>query len=578
MLFRSSLDKKAKEIFEIKLETILRPRIINVNNLVKSLHENKILQDFLVSKDLKRITDLEDIFLAVVNSNHTIMKARFIDKNGMEIVRVDRNNENENGYIVQRDKLQNRSDKDYFKILANSKDETIWHSKFDLENENENIDSSSSGTVKVALPIFNDNKFSGIVIINLFTANLFKSIGTSSSFEHYIIDKNKNFILHPKNEFSFNEYKHIYRDIKADFPDGFEQEGIYTASLNHILKNEDEAIMILKTKTNYQKELIDSKLNTAIIVLGLTVLLSLFMAIIVSRRPIQLQKALLKAHEKLNQFTSIIDKFVITSTTKVDSTILNVSDAFEKSSGYAKEELLGQKMSIIKHPKQDKTLIKSLWDTILSGKVWTGELLNRKKNGENYWLEQYIIPTINEENGKIETFVSVGIDITAKKEIEKLASIDKLTGIYNRRLLDEFLEIEMEVAKRYKEDLSIILLDIDYFKKINDTFGHDKGDLVIKKISSLIQKNIRNTDICARWGGEEFLILASNSDLSGAVKLANNLKDLIENSDFEINNKVTVSIGVSSMNKYLAQESLLKLVDNALYKAKEKGRNRVEIA
>lgn len=72
-------------------------------------------------------------------------------------------------------------------------------------------------------------------------------------------------------------------------------------------------------------------------------------------------------------------------------------------------------MSIIKHPKQDKTLIKSLWDTILSGKVWTGELLNRKKDGENYWLEQYIIPTINEENGKIETFVSVGIDITAKK-------------------------------------------------------------------------------------------------------------------------------------------------------------------
>ena len=86
---------------------------------------------------------------------------------------------------------------------------------------------------------------------------------------------------------------------------------------------------------------------------------------------------------------------------------------------YSKEELIGQKMSIIKHPKQDKTLIKSLWDTILSGKVWTGELLNRKKDGENYWLEQYIIPTINEESGKIETFVSVGIDITAKKEIEK---------------------------------------------------------------------------------------------------------------------------------------------------------------
>lgn len=103
---KTSLDKKAKEIFEIKLETILKPRITNVDNLVKSLHENKILEDFLVSKDFKKINDLEDIFLAVVNSNTNIMKARFIDKNGMEIVRIDRNNENENAFIIEKDKLQ----------------------------------------------------------------------------------------------------------------------------------------------------------------------------------------------------------------------------------------------------------------------------------------------------------------------------------------------------------------------------------------------------------------------------------------------------------------------------------------
>lgn len=162
--------------------------------------------------------------------------------------------------------------------------------------------------------------------------------------------------------------------------------------------------------------------------------------------------------------------------------------------------------------------------------------------------------------------------------LKDLSQTDALSGLYNRRYMNKRFEEEIMKHQRYGTAFSVLLLDIDYFKKINDTFGHDKGDLVIKKISSLIQKNIRNTDICARWGGEEFLILASNSDLMGAVKLANNLKDLIENSDFEINNKVTVSIGVSSMNKHLEEESLLKLVDNALYKAKEKGRNRVEIA
>ena len=162
--------------------------------------------------------------------------------------------------------------------------------------------------------------------------------------------------------------------------------------------------------------------------------------------------------------------------------------------------------------------------------------------------------------------------------LKDLSQTDALSGLYNRRYMNKKLEEEIMKYKRYKIPFSVLLLDIDYFKKINDTYGHDKGDLVIKTISSLMQKHIRNTDICARWGGEEFLILASNSDLEGATKLANNLKKLVESSEFEINHNITVSIGVSSMNTHLEQETLLKLVDNALYKAKEKGRNRVEIA
>lgn len=194
--------------------------------------------------------------------------------------------------------------------------------------------------------------------------------------------------------------------------------------------------------------------------------------------------------------------------------------------------------------------------------------------------------TISNQKNIISALVILSIIIIAlglnglrlNRLLKDLSQTDALSGLYNRRYMNKRLEEEIMKYQRYGTAFSVLLLDIDYFKKINDTFGHDKGDLVIKKISSLMQKHIRNTDICARWGGEEFLILASNSDLTGAIKLANNLKELIENSDFEINNKVTVSIGVSSMNKYLAQESLLKLVDNALYKAKEKGRNRVEIA
>ena len=138
------------------------------------------------------------------------------------------------------------------------------------------------------------------------------------------------------------------------------------------------------------------------------------------------------------------------------------------------------------------------------------------------------------------------------------------------------LEEEISKYKRYKIPFSILLIDIDFFKKINDSYGHDKGDFVIKQISNLMQNNIRNTDICARWGGEEFLILAPNSDLKAALTLANNLKELIEKTNFDIKDCVTVSIGISTFNENLNQENLLKLADDALYKAKEKGRNKIE--
>jgi predicted signal transduction protein with EAL and GGDEF domain len=160
-----------------------------------------------------------------------------------------------------------------------------------------------------------------------------------------------------------------------------------------------------------------------------------------------------------------------------------------------KKNYLEKKISIIKDPQRDKQIIKELWDTILEQKTWTGIIKNKKKNGEEFWLEQTIIPKINEENKNIENFLSISVDITAKKELEKMAQIDKLTNIYNRRMLDDFLRIEVDIADRHNEDLSLIIIDIDYFKTVNDTFGHLMGDYILTQISKIILENIRNSDI-----------------------------------------------------------------------------------
>lgn len=568
------LDRKAQEIFIIKNETILKPTIENIDNIAKSLATNQIIKDFSTNKNLHKKEDLEILFLAIANSNNMIMQARLIDKNGQEIIRVDRNKESQEAFLVDKSSLQDKSQRDYFKILSTSPKDTIWHSKLNLNIENDKVEIPYKPTFRVAIPLFEEDKFTGIVIINVLMDNLLKAISTSSVFEHYIIDKDNNYILHPNNEFSFNKYKNITRNLKDDFENGLNTKGIYVYPLKDILKNDDNAIMILKTKKNYHKELLTEKFDTAIIVLFLTVALSLLMALVVSKTPTKLQEKLLKAYEKLDEFTSILNKYVITAKTKPDSTIVEVSDAFEKVSGYSKDELIGKSISIIKHPEQDRTIIKDLWKNISNKRVWVGNIKNRKKSGEEYWLEQTIIPKLDEDKKNIENFLSISVDITAKMELEKIASIDKLTDIYNRRMLDQFLQVEIEIASRHNEDLSLMVIDIDYFKKVNDNYGHLVGDMVLSQLAKIISDNLRNSDIFGRYGGEEFLIICPKTTKENTLVLAEKLRTIVKTSEFDEVGYKTVSIGISDFQKDDTIESLFKKADEALYEAKNSGRDK----
>jgi diguanylate cyclase (GGDEF)-like protein/PAS domain S-box-containing protein len=572
---QKELDRKAKEISEIKINTILKPTIDNMDNIVKSLSNNKIIRDYITSNNSYKKEELEQIFFAITSSNNIIMQARLLDKNGQEVIRAER--KDKDVFLVDTKDLQNKAQREYFKILSSSKNEDIWYSKLDLNMEHGKIEVPYKPTLRVAIPIIQNNEFAGAVIVNILMNNLFEAIGTSSSFDHYIIDKDQNYILHKNNNLSFNKYKNIKKDIKDDFPDGLNSTGVYLYPLKDIFKNDDNPIMIFKTKQDYKKDLMLEKINTAIFVFLLTVILSLFMALLASKTPSRLQEKLLRAHEKLNEFTLIIDKYVITATTKADSTIIHVSSAFEKSSGYSKEELIGKPMAIIKNKTRDKDVIQDLWSTILNGKTWIGEIKNKNKNGEEYWLEQHIIPKMNFHDNCIENFVSVGIDITTKKEIEKIASTDKLTGIYNRRMLDEILQIEIEVAQRHERDLSLIIIDIDYFKNINDNYGHLIGDETLKRMSTIISENIRASDIFGRYGGEEFLIICTQTNKDNAYILAEKIRSIIEKYNFNKIGTKTISLGISSFEKNDTIETLFKKADKALYSAKESGRNKTII-
>ncbi|WP_415926613.1 GGDEF domain-containing protein [Lebetimonas sp. JS170] len=162
-----------------------------------------------------------------------------------------------------------------------------------------------------------------------------------------------------------------------------------------------------------------------------------------------------------------------------------------------------------------------------------------------------------------------------KNKLEIIATHDKLiTEIYNRLEMNKRLIEEIERAKRYKTPLSIIYFDIDYFKQVNDIYGHEKGDEVLKEISKLIKENIRKTDIFGRWGGEEFLIILPSTKAKEAVKISEKLRKIIQEHNFDGLN-VTISFGIAELKENDDNISIVNRADRALYKAKEKGRNIV---
>ena len=169
-----------------------------------------------------------------------------------------------------------------------------------------------------------------------------------------------------------------------------------------------------------------------------------------------------------------------------------------------------------------------------------------------------------------------------REELERLANFDPLTGLYNRQAILGKLHELINHAKRYKEDFSLSMLDIDHFKKVNDRYGHLTGDEVLEKIASLIYRNMRDTDIVGRYGGEEFIIILPQADSSAAMVVAERIRNIIQNAEMKDSAgnvfAITVSLGLSIWEQGEDAYSLISRADEALYNAKENGRNRVEIS
>ncbi len=283
--------------------------------------------------------------------------------------------------------------------------------------------------------------------------------------------------------------------------------------------------------------------------------------------------------------------------TNAEGTILYVNKAFQDITGFSEKEVIGQNPRILKSGLHKASFYRHLWTSLKTKGYWQGEIWNKNNLGVPYpeWLN---ITAIRDENGKVENYVAVFSDITELKKIEKelvevneslskLTNLDGLTSIANRRAFNEKLKYEWKRSRRSKSPLSLVMVDIDYFKRFNDTYGHQQGDECLKQVARVLEATATRTgDLVARYGGEEFAVILPDTDQNGGRIIAEELRRSIEalkipNEKSTVVPYVTISVGVSTYyptTRGLTHDKFVELTDTALYEAKRQGRNRVQVA
>ncbi|MDP3301602.1 MAG: EAL domain-containing protein [Sulfuricurvum sp.] len=293
-----------------------------------------------------------------------------------------------------------------------------------------------------------------------------------------------------------------------------------------------------------------------------------------------------EADEKLqlaaNVFIHAREGIVITDP---DGTIIDVNTAFCTITGYSRDDVIGKNTRILSSGRQSKKFYADMWHSLIEQNYWYGEIWNRKKSGEVY-AEMLTISTVRDAHGNIQQYVALFSDITQIKEhegrLEHIAHYDVLTDMPNRVLLADYLQEAMALSKRHDQPLAVAFLDLDGFKVINDTYGHDTGDNLLIAVASNMKKALREGDILARFGGDEFVaVMMDQTDITSSYTILGRLLDAACEPIYIDDRKlqVSASIGVTfyPQSGDVDADQLLRQADQAMYQAKLSGKNQYHV-
>jgi len=322
---------------------------------------------------------------------------------------------------------------------------------------------------------------------------------------------------------------------------------------------------------NYQK---NNKTQRVIVIILFFIIVVILSMLIISYR------ASLKLKDELFGFkTAIENSYNSIVITDADSNITYVNDVAQLETGYSKEELIGKNPRILKSGMNGDKFYDDMHKSINNGKKWEGEFINKRKDGTLYHEKASIMPIL--QDGQIIKYLAIKLNITdyikAKQEVEHMAYHDSLTLLPNRANIENYLENRLEVAIRQKTKIALLFIDLDRFKNINDTLGHDIGDELLIGAAKRLKSALRKSDMLSRFGGDEFAIVIDGIDDNYSItrvceKIIDSFQDPIQTKQHLL--KISLSIGVSIFPSDAKDSTtLFKYADIAMYNAKNAGKN-----
>ncbi len=386
---------------------------------------------------------------------------------------------------------------------------------------------------------------------NIETTDIVKNLKTLNSTDN---DFTKMFVRHTRIDLKriqkFNEIKNTQMEDKT----------LIALEKLHLFINQD-----------YQKSILIEK--TIVVVLFVVALIILLTLIIMNKRSIGMRDELIGFKTAIeNSYNSIV-------ITDVDSNITYVNEIAERETGYSRDELIGQNPRVLKSGLNDESFYQELHDALDAGKKWEGEFINKKKDGSLLYEKSSIMPIF--QHGEIVNYLAIKLNITdyveEKHKVEYMAYHDALTSLPNRLSLEEYLKNRLPIATRSDSKIAILFVDLDRFKIINDTLGHDVGDELLIETAKRMRSGLRDSDMLARVGGDEFVIVVeSPNDSYSAAHVCEKIIQLfhepIQTTSHLLN--ITLSIGVSIFpdddTNFI---QLFKYADIAMYEAKDSGKN-----